>query len=490
MEESDRLVKWFSEDIDQLAQKAKHSAKEGDLDSSDYLSRAQIHNETQRSSAHFKVMYNNGTEANFFYIRAEYGPEEVIRTQFKLQRYQASPPLPWTTIGEFPSHTTMGEGYTWPHVDEYARLSTHGHKHAWRNGLRRVLLQHGTQPKAMVRTHSIRAAIHNALHATETGRIMSGLMSRGSSSKTALASSYGYQLHWMTSQPAKKGDYYCQRPGSRFTYLHKPTDFQDHIRASEGTSWASLSHAQKQRMPYGHEADDRGMLYYDRQDLRSFIVVTAETMEALRHRFSPQYPQGFVLSSKFGGLPAISASAAFVSNKELLDFLTSQRGSPGFAVQTFRSIGIFVKQIQANCNTILNRPLPSNRMHANLEYLLYLYCTDENEIEPVRTIAMGDAFAVSRNSEAIYTMTQQDLAANFVPAPDAKDAWIDASTLQFALLDVAVEVETDDVPLEADHGGQGQGGQLRRASHGQELPPTPPHPCEEGEGTPPEKIMV
>jgi len=104
----------------------------------DYLNTEVMRKETLRHSAHFVVRYNNGSTGDFFYLRGEHSPEDLQAVRSYLKEYEPSGQL-WTTIGSYPGHDTLGEGYTWAHVDAYAQFSKTSMEHAWNHGLRDII---------------------------------------------------------------------------------------------------------------------------------------------------------------------------------------------------------------------------------------------------------------------------------------------------------------------------------------------------------------
>jgi len=108
---------------------------EHELAPEDFLPAPVMRAETLRPSARFEVRYNNGTKGDFFYLRGEAAPEDLEAVREHLRPYEPCK-LMWTTLGRYPGNSTLGEGYTWPHVDAYARFAMTSMEHAWKHGLR------------------------------------------------------------------------------------------------------------------------------------------------------------------------------------------------------------------------------------------------------------------------------------------------------------------------------------------------------------------
>jgi len=104
----------------------------------DYLSTEVMHNETLRHSAHFRIKYCNGTTGDFYYLRGECAPQDLAEVRESLKPYEPSTQL-WTTIGQYPGHSTLGEGWTYAHIDAYAKFSRISAEHAWNNGLKELI---------------------------------------------------------------------------------------------------------------------------------------------------------------------------------------------------------------------------------------------------------------------------------------------------------------------------------------------------------------
>jgi len=104
----------------------------------DFLSTEVMHTETLRHSAHFKVRYSNGATGDVFYLRGETAPEDLREVRGFLKDYEPATHI-YTTIGQYPSHSTLGEGYTWAHIDAYAKFSHKSTQHAWDHGLKELV---------------------------------------------------------------------------------------------------------------------------------------------------------------------------------------------------------------------------------------------------------------------------------------------------------------------------------------------------------------
>jgi len=119
------------------------------LKSSDYLESDVMRKETLRHAAHFRVVYSNGSCGDFFFLRGETSPNDLEEVRAYLKPYEPSP-TPWTTIGAYPGHSTLGEGFTWPHVDKYAEFSKISMSYAWKRGAREKVLkvQHDAEVSA------------------------------------------------------------------------------------------------------------------------------------------------------------------------------------------------------------------------------------------------------------------------------------------------------------------------------------------------------
>jgi len=96
-----------------------------------YLHPRIMREETLRHSVHFKVKYANGNTGDVYYLRAEVDPDDMYKVHRYLEKHEPSPGLPWTTMGKYPAHSTIGEGYTWRHVNAYAELANTACQHAW-----------------------------------------------------------------------------------------------------------------------------------------------------------------------------------------------------------------------------------------------------------------------------------------------------------------------------------------------------------------------
>jgi len=105
------------------------------LTDDDFLPTEVMRRETLRMSLRFSIRYNNGAIGDFFMLRGETTPEDNRRVHEDLRQYE-NLPLPWTTIGKWPNHSTIGEGYTWMHFDAYASFASTAMQHAWENGMR------------------------------------------------------------------------------------------------------------------------------------------------------------------------------------------------------------------------------------------------------------------------------------------------------------------------------------------------------------------
>lgn len=94
--------------------------------------------ETLRHSLHLRIKYSNGNWGDMYYLRAECDPDDLEAVHDYLEDHEPTPGLPWTTMGKYPSHSTMGEGYTWRHINAYAELANTATQHAWAstNGLK------------------------------------------------------------------------------------------------------------------------------------------------------------------------------------------------------------------------------------------------------------------------------------------------------------------------------------------------------------------
>jgi len=92
--------------------------------------------ETLRHSVHLHVKYSNGNRGDMYYLRAECDPDDLEKVHKYLADYDPTPGVPWTTMGRYPSHSTMGEGYTWRHINAYAELANTATQHAWASGLK------------------------------------------------------------------------------------------------------------------------------------------------------------------------------------------------------------------------------------------------------------------------------------------------------------------------------------------------------------------
>jgi len=94
--------------------------------------------ETLRHSVHLRIKYSNGNWGDMYYLRAECDPDDLEAVHEYLEDHEPTPGAPWTTMGKYPSHSTMGEGYTWRHINAYAELANTATQHAWAsvNGLK------------------------------------------------------------------------------------------------------------------------------------------------------------------------------------------------------------------------------------------------------------------------------------------------------------------------------------------------------------------
>lgn len=100
-----------------------------------FLPTVVIENETLRHFVHFVVRYNDGVMCNFYFIRGEHSPEDLADVHAELSQYEPSK-APWTTLGDYPYNSTLGEGYTWAHVNAYAEYCRKSLKSAWLHGLK------------------------------------------------------------------------------------------------------------------------------------------------------------------------------------------------------------------------------------------------------------------------------------------------------------------------------------------------------------------
>jgi len=108
------------------------------LEDDDFLDTEVMEAETLRHSTRLIVRYNDGLLCDFFFLRGEVSPAKQRQVREHLQPYEPCSLL-WTTIGKFPGHSTLGEGYTYAHVNAYAEYAKTSMRHAWENGLRDLL---------------------------------------------------------------------------------------------------------------------------------------------------------------------------------------------------------------------------------------------------------------------------------------------------------------------------------------------------------------
>jgi len=104
----------------------------------DFLDTEVMEAETLRHSTRLIVRYNDGSLCDFFFLRGEVSPAKQRQVREHLKPYEPCSLL-WTTIGKFPGHSTLGEGYTYAHVNAYAEYAKTSMRHAWENGLRDLL---------------------------------------------------------------------------------------------------------------------------------------------------------------------------------------------------------------------------------------------------------------------------------------------------------------------------------------------------------------
>merc|ERR1711924_68460 len=75
-----------------------------------------------RNCLPFKVYYNDGSKGNAFFLHNENANAETRAALEDLKKFEDFQ-SPWSTLGDFPNHSTGGEGYSWEHIHEYAKCS-------------------------------------------------------------------------------------------------------------------------------------------------------------------------------------------------------------------------------------------------------------------------------------------------------------------------------------------------------------------------------
>lgn len=115
----------------------------------DFLESEVMRKETLRHSIRFSVRYNDNTHGDFFFLRGETSPEDLVTVHASLKPYEPRN-LPWTTLSLYPHHELPAEGFTWPHIDAYAEFSKISMQHAWDHGLKEMIVSN--RPKKVERS--------------------------------------------------------------------------------------------------------------------------------------------------------------------------------------------------------------------------------------------------------------------------------------------------------------------------------------------------